>query len=214
MYEEFVAAFAGDEKPRDKGPKAFVRGGTIQPGSAAPGECASSACGCVRAAGGQARRARGVVVVVCVLGSLVGLRVACLLPGSLAAGYGGGGSRRSAAGGWAARHLDRARSSCSGGPCACLALSAAVHRRGGAGKGGYVPSFMPPGMAAALGAGGGGGGGDSSSGSRPAADSSKPEPSSRPEEVGSLVAADAAAVCTLRLLLPQFLQPLQLGKRM
>ncbi len=40
MYEEFVAAFAGEgeeKKGKEKGPKAFVRGGTIQPGSSAPG---------------------------------------------------------------------------------------------------------------------------------------------------------------------------------
>jgi hypothetical protein len=40
VYEEFVAAFAGEgeeKKGKEKGPKAFVRGGTIQPGSSAPG---------------------------------------------------------------------------------------------------------------------------------------------------------------------------------
>ncbi|GAB4814277.1 hypothetical protein N2152v2_001323 [Parachlorella kessleri] len=36
VYEEFVAAFSGEEKKEKGGPKAFVRGGTIQPGSSAP----------------------------------------------------------------------------------------------------------------------------------------------------------------------------------
>lgn len=34
LYEEFVESFGASEHQADKGPKAFVRGGTIQPGSA------------------------------------------------------------------------------------------------------------------------------------------------------------------------------------